>query len=1004
MASFSAVLGAHSTYQPCIPISGTVTGLRPNAAYDFYVDGKKNNFCVNYAAYGTGVFNTPEAARAAALPLVSDSSGVITFRFLPFFVVGFNFGGLFGGITGTFPKTLEFIGPDTIPAAVYTLPVITSVNPVVVTPPPPLTVPTTTTSIKTSTTTEKVISNITTQTSTNLGILRQNSTYGKNGPGQSPLSEVSLYFDFIQSFYLDPASVNGSQSVSLTDIELFFKQKPHFKNNQSQIIDPGVYLYICKMLNGQPDLTKVYAESKVRLMYSEIFPSLDASSSTFFTFKSPLSLNTGESYGIVINFEDPQFSLWSATQGHLSVNTGLVCGSAYTSGKLFRASNYLEIDKDPKSLDLLFKPLADTDLKFYVNILEFDTSSKTIEFVNQDYEFIAFSSLVANNLVFSSFIPGENVFQDFGNTSATVPVTFYKTGNVSVNMGLAGGTYDKNSVRYNIYGTNTKFLSELEFGDSIVITDGSYSNTNIRKVVEIISDTQLRIDTPTSFTNTAARYKVTAIGEVENLLSNPNTAILNNSNANDKNRFIKDGVNYITVSNPGRGYNNTDFIVFSGGVLNGRADIGTNSTGNISSINITDAGYGFPASAVTPTIYNSAGIAATPSVTATFSITAGAQLKGEISSVKSEILDIKALPINSFISDLHFQLKGGSITNPQINFAAYNSVANTYSISSLNYNTIQNDSADLQKYNAVILSKSLEIANKSVLENSFTEGKSSIIQFTLNTTNKFESPELRESLASIYTFNNVINNDATDEFSGNGLATARHISKKISFAKNRFAEDLRLITTVWKPLGTDIKFYAKIHNSKDEEAFDDKDWSELELKDSTSGKLYSSAVNNKDYIELTYGFKSFPDFVTIPGIISLANAGIGNTTINGVDSTFFASGLANGDIIVLYDPYFSNTTYAVSVVANTPTATAFEIATPLANVSLASASLKIGRTGNTKHLAFNNIQNQNVVRYISSSLTEYDTYDTLAIKIVPLSNTSYIVPRVDDIRVIGVSA
>lgn len=1001
MASFSAVLGAHSNYQPFIPISGTVTGLRPNAAYDFYVDGKKNNFCVNYTSYGTGALNTPETTRAAALPLVSNSSGVITFKFLPFLVVGGSFG-LFGGTPpAPFPKTFQFIGPDTIPAAVYTPPVIVAVNPVVVTPPPPLTVPTTTTSIKTSsTTTEKVISNITTQTSTNLGILRQNSTYG-NGPGQSPLSEVSLYFDFIQSFYLDPASVNGSQSVSLTDIELFFKQKPHFKNNQSQIIDPGVYLYICKMLNGQPDLTKVYAESKVRLMYSEIFPSLDASSSTFFTFKAPLSLNTGESYGIVINFEDPQFSLWSATQGHLSVNTGLVCGSAYTSGKLFRASNYLEIDKDPKSLDLLFKPLADTDLKFYVNILEFDTSSKTIEFVNQDYEFIAFSDLVANNLVFSSFIPGENVFQDFGNTSATVPVTFYKTGNVSVNIGLAGGTYDKNSVRYNIYGTNTKFLSELEFGDSIVITDGTYGNTNVRKVVEIISDTQLRIDTPTSFTNTKARYKLTAIAEVENLLSNPNTAILNNSNANDKNRFIKDGVNYITFSNVGRGYANTDFIVFTGGALNGRADIGTNGTGNISSINITDAGYGF--SAVTPTIYTSAGIAASPSVAAVMTITAGAQLKGEISSVKSEILDIKALPINSFISDLHFQLKGGSITNPQINFAAYNTVANTYSISSLNYNTIQNDSVDLQNYNAVILSKSLEIANKSVLENSFTEGKSSIIQFTLNTTNKFESPELHESLASIYSFNNVINNDATDEFGGNGLATARHISKKISFAKNRFAEDLRLITTVWKPLGTDIKFYAKIHNSKDEEAFDDKDWSELELKDSTSGKLYSSSVNNKDYIELTYGFRAFPEFVPIPGIISLANNGIGNTTINGVSSTFNTD-LANGDIIVFYDPYFSNTTYAVSVVANTPVLTSFEIATPLANVSLASASLKIGKTGNTKHLAFNNIQNQNVVRYISSSLTEYDTYDTLAIKIVPLSNTSYIVPRVDDIRVIGVSA
>jgi hypothetical protein len=330
--------------------------------------------------------------------------------------------------------------------------------------------------------------------------------------------------------------------------------------------------------------------------------------------------------------------------------------------------------------------------------------------------------------------------------------------------------------------------------------------------------------------------------------------------------------------------------------------------------------------------------------------------------------------------------------------------ANAYTISSSNYIPFHNDSIDIRNYNAEILSKSLEIANKSTLVKSISEGKSSLIKFNITTTNKYESPELHTRLSSIYAFNNLINNDTTNEYTGSGNATSRHISKKITFAKNRFAEDVRLITNVWRPAGTDVKFYARIHNSKDEDAFDDKDWTELEIKDAAlGGRTYSSLSDDKDYVELTYGFRSYPEIgSTANGIATLANAGIGNTTITGV-GTSFNTEIANGDVIVLYDPLFANTTYAVAVVANTPIAASFEINSAIANASLGAASLKIGVVSR-KNSAFNNIQNENVVRYYSTSLTEFDTYDTLAIKIVPLSSSTYVVPRVNDVQVIGVSA
>ena len=346
------------------PMNCSVSGLKPNSTYDFYVDGKKYNNAVVQGSNKVFIGNGEPTG------LKSDARGQCSFTYYPVIVNGITF----GGNEVALATRIELKGPDNISAVAAKPPAVITSNPAVTSTVKPVVPP--------DTTTVKTISNRTVETGrTDLGVLRQTTSYGAGN--QTPLSEVSLFFDYIQSFYIDPSSVGGSQTVSVTDVELFFKQKPDAINNQSQILNPGVYVYICQIKDGQPDLSKVYTESKVRLEYDEIFPSLDASSSTFFTFKSPLNLKTGESYGIVVNFEDPQFSLWTATQGNILLDTGKPCGSAYTSGKLFRASNYLEIDKDPKTLDQIFKPLSDTDLKFYVNVLEFDTTTKAIELVNQ---------------------------------------------------------------------------------------------------------------------------------------------------------------------------------------------------------------------------------------------------------------------------------------------------------------------------------------------------------------------------------------------------------------------------------------------------------------------------------------------------------------------------------------------------------------------------------------------------------------------------------------------
>jgi hypothetical protein len=57
-----------------------------------------------------------------------------------------------------------------------------------------------------------------------------------------------------------------------------------------------------------------------------------------------------------------------------------------------------------------------------------------------------------------------------------------------------------------------------------------------------------------------------------------------------------------------------------------------------------------------------------------------------------------------------------------------------------------------------------------------------------------------------------------------------------------------------------------------------------------------------------------------------------------------------------------------------------------------------------KTIAFNNIANDNVVRYYTTSTNqEIDNFNTMQIKIVMLSNSTYLIPKVEQLSVLGVS-
>jgi hypothetical protein len=317
------------------------------------------------------------------------------------------------------------------------------------------------------------------------------------------------------------------------------------------------------------------------------------------------------------------------------------------------------------------------------------------------------------------------------------------------------------------------------------------------------------------------------------------------------------------------------------------------------------------------------------------------------------------------------------------------------------------------KYEGYILSRSTEV-DTSLSSNLFgTNRKSAVanldIVVNVDADKRFSVPYLNSGQLDFFFYQNEINGStlesrtietgfaAIDEYdtevSKNGLGTSKYISKKITFAAEKYVEDIVVYLQGYRPAGTEIKVYAKIHNSADKETFDDKAWTPLTLKNNTD-KFSSDDPN--DMYEYTYGFPQYPDFEV--GLSGTFLTGSSSNTIS--CSSDQSTIVTTGDLIRVYDPLFPDN-HEVFPVSSANT-TAIVLFKPIDNVSLVSKNVSIDKL-KYRNTAWNNIANDNTVRYVSTSRVEYDTYTSMQVKIVLLSDSTYKIPKVESIQAIGVS-
>ncbi len=644
-------------------------------------------------------------------------------------------------------------------------------------------------------------------------------------------------------------------------------------------------------------------------------------------------------------------------------------------------------------------------------------------------------SSVKQSYVGAQFVYQDTIHYPGGGVHASVVTTGSNT--ITANTNMSNGA---------LFSWNTIYAGYT--GDKFVIVDYGAEGVDVRKIKSIVSNTVVTVDEATTVANSAARIMIAPVAMTDSF----NTSFLNgkksslmflrDSSANSTVRFVGHSVDHSNVAfaNAGLGYSNSNVLYVLGyNNVNGAitsnypavANLTTNSTGGVLSLAFSNVGAGFVNSAQVVFVVGS-GVLVNPNV-ATVNTSAGANLVPSLifgSTLKTEQTNNifrNSRPVNidvhSALAIMDMAQVANTTSTTQIStmyYLANNSLTPNGFITHVSatpqvFNLDLNSQVMLNTMTniPVVASRSLEFVShysngaiNDLVDSTKAYSNNYKIEITTRSTNDWVA--LGPFKSPLIDFGRYIfNNDYTNEHTDSGNALARHITTVFNMTgpanTNQMAEDLRFFVSAWRPPQTDIQVYARIKNSTDEQAFSDCDWTRMELIDGSNN--YSTS----GYTDLTYGFQGQPNSTSIlAGSVTTTN---NSSVFTGIGTNWNVS-LANNTLVKLYDPLFANNDFAVVLVTEVGNSTSLTVdqvfstntQTGIGGFELANRSgLKMDVLG-YGHQAFNNIQYDNVVRYYNTSEHINDGFNIVQIKCLMLSPDAHFIPRIHNIRGIGVSA
>jgi hypothetical protein len=227
-----------------------------------------------------------------------------------------------------------------------------------------------------------------------------------------------------QTFFLKRGMGQGSNSVMISKLDLYFKRK-----SSSTLVGGGgvngVTVMLREVINGYPAST-IIPFGKVHLLASQVNISDDASVATTIEFPAPVQLELEKEYCFVVmpDANDPDYLIFTSKVGGNDLTPGATQGRPITQdwgdGVLFTSTN-----------NRAWQSYQDEDVKFTLYRHVFNANQGELVLTNKDHEFFTVTDITGQ------FNRGEVVYQDAG----TAQVVGIASANTTINR-TSGANFD----------------------------------------------------------------------------------------------------------------------------------------------------------------------------------------------------------------------------------------------------------------------------------------------------------------------------------------------------------------------------------------------------------------------------------------------------------------------------------------------------------------------------------------------------------------------------------
>lgn len=813
----------------------------------------------------------------------------------------------------------------------------------------------------------------------------------------------------------------GVDAVFVTGVDLFFRSKP-------SLATQGIEVQIRETLNGIPQARQLPYASKI-LPISSILTSTNASVSTRFTFDTPVMLRTNEAFAIAVipvgGVSD--YVIWTARRDDPDVSSGIGVVLPNNVGNLFAPSNdltYTMIDNQALKFSLItanFSHSSGTAVYKLDNLEFFNTKPINKSFATNERVVVSNSNLKIASLsinLATPFTVGETVVQPntatniasanaygkvyFSNSTVTLLsntvgkfitsgsglrglTSSITTGNATVALTNAITTISSNVITVPAISTPD---SDFTVNNYVYVARSDLANIQLARVVSVNSTArEVTLDTVITFTESDAIYgRIKSNGDLYGycniVIRNKDSAFigLNRSSANTNQNFSNVSGQYLIGTTTGSTATIDKLTNITYDSLTTQLAYADSKE---SSVSFSFKGYDFNGSADTANtdVYSDIPYEFNDRQRMIFSRSNElANLSGNRSLTIYADLSTSNQKFSPYIDSIR---KVAVVTSNQL--LPDNKLQGFYLSLGFSNGTFSVGDTVWQANATSNTSGIVSFTNSTFMTvcDIVTTNTQQIAIFNANATSVINSSTVTANVVSVARFNEALSNGSR--------TPSRYISKTVVLAEGQDAEDLAVFLTAYRPAGTNINVYGKILNGADSDPFDDKSWTPM--IESSGGVLTSSLVDKEDYVELKYEMPS--STVVHVSNISISSTSDVITFTNAKTTDAFMPGM----FVYLSDA--AQQTFAVRRVISIQNNTSMTVSS---NLTFTSANAAIGYIDESlaQCNAFRYTDNNSIIRYVCRSTDSvYDGFKSFAVKIVLTSNSTYVIPKVADMRALA---